>query len=112
MTGFEACLWPISKKNLLEIIATAQARGIKVLLTGMEAPPNYGVDYTTEFRGVYRDLAKKPGVVFMPFYLQDVAGNPDLNQRDGMHPNPEGARIVERNVWRALEPLLEKRSTR
>ncbi len=100
------------KTNLATVITSAQARGIKVLLTGMEAPPNYGVSYTTEFREVYGELAKTPGVTFMPFYLQDVAGNPDLNQRDGMHPNPEGARIVEGNVWRSLEPLLEKRSTR
>lgn len=100
------------KKNLTTVITAAQARGIKVLLTGMEAPPNYGVAYTTEFREVYQELAKTPGVTFMPFYLQDVAGNPELNQRDGMHPNPDGARIVGRNVWHALEPLLDKRSTR
>jgi acyl-CoA thioesterase-1 len=100
------------RSNLASVIAAAQAREIKVLLTGMEAPPNYGSSYTTEFREVYRELAKTPGVTFMPFYLQDVAGNQGLNQQDGMHPNPEGARIVERNVWQSLEPLLEKRSTR
>lgn len=100
------------EKNLRTVIDTAQARGIKVLLTGMEAPPNYGPSYTAEFRQVYRDLATLPGVTFMPFYLEGVAGNPSLNIRDGIHPNPEGARIVERNVWRSLEPLLEKRSSR
>jgi acyl-CoA thioesterase-1 len=100
------------RKNLTEIITTAQQRGIKVLLTGMEAPPNYGIDYTSEFRAVFRELATLPGVSFMSFYLEGVAGNPQLNQRDGIHPNPEGARIVSDNVWRSLEPLLEKRSTR
>ncbi|MEQ1757438.1 MAG: arylesterase [Vicinamibacterales bacterium] len=100
------------KKNLTEVITAAKARGIKVLLTGMEAPPNYGVEYTTSFRQVYHDLAAMPGVTFMPFYLDGVAGSPTLNQRDGIHPNPEGARIVERNVWRSLEPLLDKSSTR
>jgi acyl-CoA thioesterase-1 len=100
------------KKNLADVISTAQAREIKVLLAGMEAPPNYGASYTTDFREVYRELARTSGVKFMPFFLQDVAGNPELNQRDGMHPNPEGARIVERNVWRSLEPLLEARSAR
>ncbi len=100
------------KKNLTEVITTAQRRGIKVLLTGMEAPPNYGVSYTTEFRAVYQELATLPGVSFMPFYLEGVAGDPALNQRDGIHPNPEGAHIVESNVWRSLEPLLEKRSSR
>jgi acyl-CoA thioesterase-1 len=100
------------RENLREIITIAQQREIKVLLTGMEAPPNYGVDYTTEFRSVFRELAALPGVSFMPFYLEGVAGNPQLNQRDGIHPNPAGARIVEENVWSSLEPLLEKRSTR
>jgi acyl-CoA thioesterase-1 len=100
------------KKNLSEVISTAQSRGIKVLLTGMEAPPNYGPSYTSEFRQVYQELARLDGVTFMPFYLDGVAGNPSLNLRDGIHPNPEGARIIERNVWRSLEPLLEKRSTR
>lgn len=100
------------KKNLADIIAAAQGRRIKVLLTGMEAPPNYGAAYTTEFREVYQALARTTGVTFMPFYLEGVAGSPELNQRDGMHPNPDGARVVARNVWRALQPLLEKRSTR
>ncbi len=100
------------KKNLMTVISMAQRRGIDVLLTGMEAPPNYGVAYTSEFRAVYRELAAMPGVAFMPFYLEGVAGDSGLNQRDGIHPNAEGARIVEQNVWRWLEPLLEKRSTR
>jgi len=96
------------KRNLTEVITRAQSRGIKVVLTGMEAPPNFGAAYTTEFRQVYRDLAKLPGVTFMPFYLDGVAGIPHLNIADGMHPNAEGARIIERAVWRTLEPLLEK----
>ena len=96
------------RKNLTEVIATAQGRHIKVLLTGMEAPPNYGPAYTSDFRRVYQELARTPGVTFMPFYLEGVAGNPELNIRDGIHPNPEGARIVERNVWKVLEPLLDK----
>lgn len=97
------------KRNLTEVITRAQARGIKVVLTGMEAPPNFGEAYTNEFRQVYRDLAKAPGVTFMPFYLDGVAGNNGLNIADGMHPNAEGSRIIERAVWRTLEPLLEKR---
>lgn len=100
------------QENLTQVIETARGRGIKVLLTGMEAPPNYGPAYTSEFRQVYATVAALPGVTFMPFFLQDVAGDPALNQRDGIHPNPAGARIVERNVWRVLEPLLEARATR
>ena len=67
-----------------------------------------GAAYTAEFRQVYRDLAKLPGVTFMPFYLDGVAGLPHLNIADGMHPNAEGARIIERAVWRTIQPLLEK----
>jgi acyl-CoA thioesterase-1 len=96
------------KRNLTEVIARAQSRKIDVVLTGMEAPPNFGAAYTAEFRQVYRDLSKLPGVTFMPFYLDGVAGIPHLNIADGMHPNAAGARIIERAVWRTLEPLLEK----
>ena len=96
------------KRNLTEIIGRAQARGIKVVLTGMEAPPNFGAAYTAEFRQVYRELSKLPDVTFMPFYLDGVAGIPHLNIADGMHPNAEGARIIERALWGTIEPLLEK----
>ncbi len=96
------------RQNLNEVITRAQARGITVLLTGMEAPPNYGPDYTREFRQTFRDLAREHKVAFVPFYLQGVAGIPSLNISDGIHPNPEGARIVEQTIWHALEPLLEK----
>jgi acyl-CoA thioesterase-1 len=96
------------KKNLKTIIGEAKARGIKVLLTGMEAPPNYGPAYTADFRRVFRDVAGEEHVAFMTFYLADVAGNPRLNIADGMHPNPAGAQIVEANLWRALEPMLDK----
>lgn len=98
------------KQNLTEIISRAQAREIKVILTGMEAPPNFGPAYTSEFREVYRQLAKEHDVVFVPFYLEGVAGISNLNIADGIHPNAEGSRIVEKTVWTALEPLLAKRT--
>lgn len=97
------------KKNLKTIITTAKKRGIEVLLTGMEAPPNYGPAYTSEFRRAFRDLAGEEHIAFMPFYLYQVAGISTLNIADGMHPNPAGARIVEANLWRSLKPLLDKR---
>ena len=96
------------KSNLDAIIRRARQRGITVLLTGMEAPPNYGAVYTREFRQVFSDLAKTHKVAFIPFFLEGVAGNPSLNIADGIHPNPAGARIVEATVWRALQPLLAK----
>jgi acyl-CoA thioesterase I len=80
-----------------------------VILTGMEAPPNYGPAYTSEFRKVFRDLADEYDVAFVPFYLEGVAGIPTLNNRDGIHPNAAGTRIIERTIWRVLEPTLEKR---
>jgi acyl-CoA thioesterase-1 len=95
-------------RTLGEIITRAKQRGIQVLLTGMEAPPNFGQAYTTEFRQVYADLAREHDVPFMPFFLDGVAGIPALNNADGIHPNPQGARIVERTLWPRLEPLLEK----
>ncbi len=94
------------KKNLAEIISRAKRRGITVVLTGMEAPPNYGAAYTAEFRKTFRDLAREHDVAFVPFFLEGVAGIPALNQGDGIHPNAEGARIVERTIWQALEPIL------
>jgi acyl-CoA thioesterase-1 len=80
-----------------------------VVLTGMEAPPNYGALYTAEFRQTYRDLAKEHRVTFVPFYLEDVAGVPGLNLSDGIHPNAAGARVIEANIWRVLKPILDKR---
>ena len=96
------------KQNLKTIITAAKKRGIDVLLTGMEAPPNYGPAYTSDFRRAFRDLAGEEHVALMPFYLYQVAGVPALNIADGMHPNPTGSRIVEANLWRSLKPLLDK----
>jgi len=97
------------KNNLSEIVSRARQRGIAVILTGMEAPPNYGPVYTVEFRQAFRDLAGEHDVVFVPFFLEGVAGIPGLNRGDGMHPNAAGARVIEATIWRALEPMLDKR---
>ena len=99
------------KQNLAEIITRAKARGITTVLTGMEAPPNFGAAYTSEFRGVYRALAREHQVTFVPFYLDGVAGLPHLNLADGMHPNVEGSRIIEQRIWPTLEPLLTRPAT-
>jgi acyl-CoA thioesterase-1 len=95
------------KKNLAAIIERAQGKGIAVLLAGMEAPPNFGPDYTVSFRQVYRDLAKQYKVTLMPFLLDEVAGVASLNQADGIHPNVEGARIVADHVWAVLKPMVD-----
>jgi acyl-CoA thioesterase-1 len=97
------------RRNLGAIIEHAQSRGITVVLAGMEAPPNFGRTYVSEFHQVYPDLAKQYGLVLLPFLLDGVAGVPSLNQRDGIHPTAEGARIVAENLWTVLEPILEKK---
>ena len=94
------------KQNLAEIVTLAKGRGIEVLLAGMEAPPNFGSRYTNDFRAVFRELADEHDLVFMPFLLNGVAGDPRLNQDDGIHPNVDGAAIVARRVREAIEPLL------
>jgi acyl-CoA thioesterase-1 len=95
------------RRNLSTIIERAQARGIKVILAGMEAPPNFGESYLVSFHQVYPDLAKKYGVPLIPFLLQGVAGIERMNQRDGIHPTAEGARTVADNVWAVLRPTLQ-----
>jgi acyl-CoA thioesterase I len=99
------------KKNLATIIERARERRIAVLLAGMEAPPNFGVDYTMQFRKTYQDLAVQYKVAFVPFLLQGVAGVPDLNQGDGIHPSAEGARMVADLLWPALKPLVDATTT-
>jgi acyl-CoA thioesterase-1 len=99
------------RENLSSIIEQAQARGILVLLAGMEALPNFGPEYTATFRGVYPELAARYDIALVPFLLAGVAGDPALNQADGVHPNAEGARRVAAVVWPELEPLIEAAST-
>ena len=96
------------KKNIAAILDHATARGIPVILAGMEAPPNFGDEYTKAFRSVYSDLAKEYSVTFIPFLLQGVAGDAALNQADGIHPNVRGAELVADIVWAELEPVLRR----
>jgi acyl-CoA thioesterase-1 len=95
------------QRNLAQIVERAQARGIAVVLAGMEAPPNYGRDYIVAFRKVYPALASTHDVPLVPFLLQGVAGIGSLNQPDGIHPTAAGARIVADNVWAVLEPIVK-----
>lgn len=95
-----------TRANLDGILTRLKAKGIKVLLAGMLAPRNLGAEYSREFNGAYEDLAKKHGVVFMPFFLKDVALRPHLNQRDGIHPTKEGVAIIVRNIMPYVVKLL------
>lgn len=97
-----------TKQNLQGIIYKVQESypDAEIVLTGMEAPPNMGSLYTTEFRSVYQELADGNDVIFMPFILEDVAGDSELNLPDGIHPTAKGHQIVADNLWEILKPVL------
>lgn len=100
------------RRNLSEIVERAQSRRVDVILAGMEAPPNFGRDYTVGFHDVFPGLARKYRTALVPFLLEGVAGIDAMNQRDGIHPTAAGARKVADNVWAALKPLAEGRADR
>ena len=94
------------ERNLGAIIERAQARGMRVLLCGMETPPAHGWAYTVAFHEVYPRLARQYGVPLVPFLLAGVALVPDMNGPDGFHPNAAGARRIADTIWPYLEPML------
>ncbi|MES1255147.1 MAG: GDSL-type esterase/lipase family protein [Acidobacteriota bacterium] len=96
------------EKNLAAIIERANERGIVVVLAGMEAPPNWGPEYTKAFHRVYPTLAARYHAPLVPFLLAGVAGIARLNQQDGIHPTAEGDRIIADTVWAVLEPLARR----
>jgi acyl-CoA thioesterase-1 len=97
-----------TKQNLQAIIDVVRKKNpkTKIVLTGMQIPPNMGIDYTTEFKTIFPDLAKKNNIPLIPFLLKDVGGIPSLNQADGIHPTKEGHKILAKNVWEVLEAIL------
>lgn len=99
-----------TRSNLERIIARIREEQPRaaIVLVQMEAPPNYGVGYVRRFREMYRDVARSERVELAPFLLEGVAGLPDLNQADGIHPNRRGAELVAANVWKALKPIVEE----
>jgi acyl-CoA thioesterase-1 len=97
-----------TRKNLQAIIDKVKTKypKTKVVVTGMMVPPNLGEKYTREFQAIFPDLAKKNNAALIPFLLKDVAGIEKLNLPDGIHPNPEGHKIVAQNVMKVIEPLM------
>ena len=97
-----------TKKNLQFIVDRVKAKNpdTKLLFAGMQIPPNMGQKYTTEFRNIYTELATKNAMTLVPFLLEGVGGETNLNQEDGIHPTAEGHKIVAENLWRQLEKLL------
>ena len=96
------------RANLEKIIEGAQARGVQVLLVGMEALPLHGWQYTIDFHYVFPELAAKYNVPLVPFMLNGVFGQPDLVGRDGLHPNAAGARAIAANILPEVRALAEK----
>ncbi|MFJ2365623.1 arylesterase [Pseudomonas sp. NPDC087697] len=94
------------QQNLASMIDNSRASGAKVLLLGMQLPPNYGVRYTEAFAKVYSDLADEKKIPLVPFFLQGIGGNPELMQADGIHPAVAAQGKLLENVWPALKPLL------
>jgi acyl-CoA thioesterase-1 len=102
-----------TQRNVGAILAALKARKIPTLLAGAKSPRNMGADYTREFDAVFPALAKKHGVLFYPFFLDGVAANPTLNQRDGIHPNERGvAIIVQRITPMVLQLIAQVRARR
>lgn len=102
------------RENLTKIIERTRKRypDSDIVIAGMEAPPNLGTQYTTEFRNTYRDLANKYEAVLIPFLLEGVAMVPELNQDDRLHPNVDGQKRIAETVWRKLEPIIQQRLSR
>ena len=97
------------KANLDKMILAAKAKGVEVLFCGLIAPPSMGSEYQRDFVNAFADLATKHRVRFVPFLLENVAMNKDLNQADGIHPNERGTVIMTDNIYKELKPMLEGR---
>lgn len=99
-----------TRENIQAIISRVRAAkpDARIVLVGMMAPPNLGRGYTRRFSSIYPELAEENELPLIPFLLDEVAGLPELNQADGIHPNTEGQRRVARNVWQVLEPVLRE----
>ena len=97
-----------TKKNLQSIIDKVKAKypNAKIILEGMQIPPNMGPAYTSKFKEIYPEVASENHIDLVPFLLKGVGGDPKLNQRDGIHPTAEGHKIVAENVWEVLKKDL------
>lgn len=100
-------------QNLATIIDRVRAKNpdVEIVLAGMQIPPSMGQRFTTEFREVFTKLAAEKDAILIPFLLEGVAGEKELNQGDGVHPTKEGQRILADNVWEVLEPVLKENAS-
>ncbi|MGI9350516.1 MAG: arylesterase [Rhizobiaceae bacterium] len=98
----------ITRKNLDAMISRLKSASIEIVLAGMLAPPNMGKKYGDAFNAIYPELAEKHEIKLYPFFLEGVATDPQFNQDDGIHPNPEGVQVMVKNFMPALDSVLEK----
>lgn len=98
------------KANLQAIIDKVKAKNpaVKLVIAGMQIPPNLGTDYAANFTRLYAELARENNAALIPFLLEGVGGHRDLNQPDMIHPTAAGHRIIAELIWRTLEPILRK----
>ena len=108
--GLRGIQLDVTKGNLQQVIdRTRKARpGVEIVIVGMMVPPNLGPDYSTQFRELFVQLAEENQAELVPFLLEGVAGRPELNLPDGIHPTAEGHRIIADTVWKTLLPLLRE----
>ncbi|HXN06485.1 MAG TPA: arylesterase [Nitrospiria bacterium] len=106
--GLRGVSLEIIRHNLSEMVARLQKKKIKVLLAGMQIPPNYGEDYAGGFHQIFKDLSRTFSISIIPFFLEGTAGDPALNQGDDIHPTADGYKVVLGNVWPHLLPLLTR----
>ena len=99
----------VTKKNLQKIIDKVVAKypEARIVLAGMQVPPNLGPEYTQKFKSMYPELAEKNNAALIPFLLEDVGRNPERMQSDGIHPNTKGHQILAENTWDTLKPILK-----
>ena len=107
LRGFQP---PVIRSNLTTMIEASQQAGARVLLVGMQIPPNYGSAYTRLFAGIFPELAAEHDTALVPFFLDGVYNGVGLMQNDGVHPTEKAQPRLLENVWPHLEPLLQDAS--
>ncbi len=96
----------VTRSNMESMIVLSQSAGAAVILAGIRIPPNYGPQYIHQFDAIYTSLAEQYGVSLIPFFMEDVALEPELMQADGIHPNADGQPLLLQSVWEFLAPFL------
>ncbi len=102
-----------TKKNLQKIIDGVEAKypNAEIVITGMQVPPNLGPEYTSNFKEIYPELAEENNAELIPYFLDDLGGDSELMQSDGIHPTEAGHRLLAEKTWKVLKPILQSKRT-